>query len=198
MVYFLEKYPGRRCSRVRISSISGRECCVGGCGNTVHLCIFAPELAALENHPDTIDIVVLQLIGLKEWLLCDVKKAFHLPYSTFSTKLKTCSTYQDTENEQMLESRSRTLDSRTNPAIGTLLIPSPKNVLPVLTTLQLSPEPGFNFKRRQSGFTSADAFFVIPTNRLEVESRLRRKQESLCKPLCSLYRQTSERKNGDD
>lgn len=81
-------------------------------GGTVHLYMSAPGVAALGNHTDTTDIVVLQLDGSKEWLLCSPSQESLLPASEsplflrssateFSRKLDSCSSYSTTEMENL-------------------------------------------------------------------------------------------------
>lgn len=79
-------------------------------GGTVHLYISAPETAALANHTDTTDIVVLQLDGDKEWLLCKAKAdleeeegffGLRNEEADFNKKLGACSTYEEAEFEKL-------------------------------------------------------------------------------------------------
>lgn len=72
-------------------------------GGTAHLYMSAPGTSALDNHTDTTSIVVLQLDGAKEWLLCSEKEAKEsdssksvmippfLRKGDFSHKLDSCS-----------------------------------------------------------------------------------------------------------
>lgn len=75
---------------------------------SAHLYMSAPSTAALANHTDITDIVVVQLDGAKEWWLCSEKKTPQMddqmhqqlnflrhPEFDFSRKLSTCSTYDD-------------------------------------------------------------------------------------------------------
>ena len=65
---------------------------------TIHVYVSKPNSAALANHTDDTDIFVLQLQGAKEWLLCqDQKEIAFLDTSPLRGKLDKCSTYDDTE-----------------------------------------------------------------------------------------------------
>lgn len=76
-------------------------------GGTIHLYISAPGLAALDNHTDTTDIVVLQLDGEKEWLLCQDPFVGHdnlglrSKETAFNHKLGSCSTYNYVEVDEL-------------------------------------------------------------------------------------------------
>lgn len=82
-------------------------------GGTIHLYMSSPGVAALDNHTDTTDIVVVQLDGEKEWLLCKepanldtevvpLKNAGGLRKADdFSTKLDSCSTYSEFEIDDL-------------------------------------------------------------------------------------------------
>lgn len=82
-------------------------------GGSSHLYMSSPGYAALDNHTDVTDIVVLQLDGAKEWLLCTEKKeeeedVLFAPLrattaSPFSRKLNACSKYERTEMDTMLD-----------------------------------------------------------------------------------------------
>lgn len=77
-------------------------------GGTIHLYLSSPGVAALDNHTDVTDIVVLQLDGEKEWLLCKEKMLEDNSLErkrnkdiSFMNKLDSCSSYKDDEIEQM-------------------------------------------------------------------------------------------------
>lgn len=99
---------------------------------TIHLYLSTPHTAALGNHTDTTNIVVLQLHGTKEWLLCQEKtstissrsndmivsgaaglRARNSPTTRraedyadamfFDQKLNSCSVYDATEMDEYLD-----------------------------------------------------------------------------------------------
>lgn len=82
-------------------------------GGTIHLYVSPPGKSALGNHTDQADIVVLQLDGAKEWLLCTEKPTKkegievheHLRGQendeNLSMKLGSCSSYTESEVEQL-------------------------------------------------------------------------------------------------
>lgn len=79
-------------------------------GGTLHLYMSAPNMAALKNHTDTTDIVVLQLDGEKEWLLCSEKPTSSEPATLrsrkyedtlFDHKLGSCATYTEDEIDRL-------------------------------------------------------------------------------------------------
>lgn len=82
-------------------------------GGTIHLYLSSPKASALANHTDTTDIVVVQLEGKKEWLLCKEKESTQITSdfasllrakqtgNYFSEKLNSCSTYRAFEMDQL-------------------------------------------------------------------------------------------------
>lgn len=82
-------------------------------GGTIHLYISSPGVSALDNHTDITDIVVLQLDGAKEWLLCTEKQPSMVfddinigvraggEENRFSRKLDSCSVYSDFEFDKL-------------------------------------------------------------------------------------------------
>ena len=80
LIYYIEQMEGAPRARTDalISTVAPRELfghddeddSVENEGGTTHLYLYAPGTAALGNHTDTTDIVIVQLDGEKEWLLC--------------------------------------------------------------------------------------------------------------------------------
>lgn len=79
---------------------------------TIHMYISPPGLSALGNHTDPDDIVVVQLDGEKEWLLCQERvtndeilsgetSSLRNAENMFKRKLGTCATYDGLEIEQL-------------------------------------------------------------------------------------------------
>ena len=66
-------------------------------GDTAHIYVSAPESAALANHTDTTDVLVLQIGGRKEWTICPPAP---VDASTFD-KPSTCATYDAEEMATM-------------------------------------------------------------------------------------------------
>lgn len=101
LLYLLEQLEGP--SRVRTNSIISdfaSESILKD-GGSAHLYMSAPGMAALDNHTDTTDIVVLQLDGAKEWLLCTAKNTDEPSSTPIWNKLNSCSTYRDHEMESL-------------------------------------------------------------------------------------------------
>ncbi|KAL3930779.1 MAG: hypothetical protein SGBAC_011617 [Bacillariaceae sp.] len=69
-------------------------------GGTIHMYLSSPESSALANHTDTTDIFVLQLVGAKEWILCD-NQAPRLLDKMLRRKLDKCTTYTATEMDSL-------------------------------------------------------------------------------------------------
>lgn len=110
LIYFLEKLKGPSYERTKevISHVVSPD--ILEYGGTVHLYMSAPGTAALDNHTDVTDIVVLQLDGAKEWLLCTEKEEeTTTPDNNIpSAKLDGCSTYETIEMDT-LDCESTTL-----------------------------------------------------------------------------------------
>ena len=73
-------------------------------GGTIHLYLSPPNSAALNNHTDTTDIVVLKLDGAKEWLLCQVPSFLPQKQSSIRKydKFESCATYEENELNQLM------------------------------------------------------------------------------------------------
>lgn len=109
LVYLLEKLesPTREKNEEMIKQVVDNTILEDG--GTIHLYVSAPEMAALDNHTDTTDIVVLQLEGEKEWILCTEKEdsmdsedpVIRTEVATFDKKLNSCSTYEEFEIDQL-------------------------------------------------------------------------------------------------
>ena len=75
---------------------------------TAHVYISNQGASALKNHTDTTEVLVLQLLGRKEWLHCREREPVVLPWlpaaakSALSAKTSMCQTYE--ANEMALES----------------------------------------------------------------------------------------------
>lgn len=102
LVYYLEQLDGEPLYRSEemISEVISNS--VLEDGGTVHLYLSSPGVAALGNHTDTTDIVVVQLDGAKEWLLCTNTQKAKVTSSmqdldVFSKKLDSCSSYSELE-----------------------------------------------------------------------------------------------------
>lgn len=123
LVYYLEQMDGPSLERSKdiLSSVVSPSF-LEQSKNTIHLYLSAPGTAALGNHTDTTDIVVLQLEGAKEWFLCReqqgnrhqattaeessssfVRRSPTSKQQQFSRKLDACSTYDTTEIASHLE-----------------------------------------------------------------------------------------------
>ena len=63
-----------------------------GNGATAHVYISSEGASALTNHTDVTEILVVQLLGRKEWLHCREKPSGALPFVA-SGKLDKCTTY---------------------------------------------------------------------------------------------------------
>ena len=80
-------------------------------GGTIHLYISKPNSAALNNHTDPTDIFVLQLVGIKEWFLCEENDEDDPTFLLLDgdekdknkkkSKLDKCSTYDKYEIDTM-------------------------------------------------------------------------------------------------
>ena len=68
-------------------------------GGTIHMYLSNPDSAALDNHTDPTDIAVLQLSGVKEWLLCE-EIAF--ARNSGSQKQDRCATYKTVEMDRLI------------------------------------------------------------------------------------------------
>lgn len=64
-----------------------------GRGDTAHVYVSAPGAAALGNHTDLTDILVLQIGGTKEWSVCPPLPVEHPSFP----KLETCASYDGEE-----------------------------------------------------------------------------------------------------
>lgn len=120
LVYYIEQTDGPSYERSKeiISTVAAPSILANG--GTAHLYMSSPGSAALNNHTDTTNIVVLQLEGAKEWLLCTdtndddesvAEPSFALrsnPASQFSRKLDSCSTYGSVEMD-LLDCKSTIL-----------------------------------------------------------------------------------------
>lgn len=110
LVYYLERMDGASYQRSHemISTVASPSILENG--GTVHLYMSSPGAAALANHTDITDIVVLQLAGAKEWLLCgtttDTDPPNFMLRHPLSTKLNSCSTYSAPEMESLHCERS--------------------------------------------------------------------------------------------
>jgi len=116
LVYYMEHLRGASRQRTNeiVSDFAAASILEDGLG-TVHLYMSAPGTAALDNHTDSTDIVVLQLDGVKEWTLCTAKErsttdADNVPtgepswlhqIDSISHKLNSCSTYHTEEMDQL-------------------------------------------------------------------------------------------------
>lgn len=123
LVYYIEQMEGPSYARAKdiLSNVASPNILAGG--GTVHLYMSSPGTAALANHTDVTDIVVLQLDGAKEWLLCSEKQpqqqaesrdqlpapVLRTHETDFSRKLDTCSTYKATEIADHLDCERKTL-----------------------------------------------------------------------------------------
>jgi len=117
LVYYVEQIDGEPFERSKemINNVTPNS--VLEDGGTVHLYMSSPDAAALDNHTDTTDIVVVQLEGEKEWLLCADPSSASQDYQTtmassvrggrggqdlaMSRKLNGCSTYDDIEMDHL-------------------------------------------------------------------------------------------------
>lgn len=105
LVYYIEKLddgPSFERSKEIINSVASPTFMEDG--GSVHLYMSSPGTAALANHTDITDIVVLQLDGAKEWLLCSEKGLTTAsPADHFSNKLDACSSYGSAEMNDLLD-----------------------------------------------------------------------------------------------
>lgn len=114
LVYYIEQMNGGASferSKEILSTVASPSILTNG--GSAHLYMSAPGSAALNNHTDITDIVVLQLDGAKEWLLCTPKEEKNLladnmlrsdsGATEFSRKLDSCSTYESTEMDDNLD-----------------------------------------------------------------------------------------------
>lgn len=103
LVYYIESLapPTRRTNKAMIQEVV--ENTVLEEGGTVHLYLSGRDMSALGNHTDVTDIVVLQLDGEKEWLLCKEKAALrgNQGDGLLSKKLDTCSKYQEADFDHL-------------------------------------------------------------------------------------------------
>lgn len=108
LVYYLEQLdgPSRERTNEIVSNFAAASILEDDTG-TAHVYLSAPGMAALDNHTDTTDIVVLQLDGAKEWTLCTAAASIgteFLPqddHEDFDKKLNSCSTYHSGEMEAL-------------------------------------------------------------------------------------------------
>lgn len=99
LVYYVENLGGTSYDRAKeiLSTVVSPSVMLNG--GTAHLYMSSPGAAALDNHTDVTDIVVLQLDGAKEWVLCSGKEnskeeaGSPLVSGEFTRKLNSCSTF---------------------------------------------------------------------------------------------------------
>ena len=63
--------------------------------DTAHVYLSSPGASALANHTDVTDVLVIQLVGSKEWIFCPPRQDSVTVFDT--AKLGQCTTYDDVE-----------------------------------------------------------------------------------------------------
>ena len=71
-----------------------------GNGTTAHVYVSSEGASALANHTDVTEILVVQLLGRKEWLHCR-EKTDQAPFLAASKKLDLCTTYSAVEMDAL-------------------------------------------------------------------------------------------------
>ena len=84
-------------------------------GDTAHIYVSAPNAAALANHTDVTDVLVLQVGGSKEWTVCPPPPIIESPESesretSGPDKLSTCTSYDAIEMAGLERCRTLTLE----------------------------------------------------------------------------------------